>query len=197
MSNYTVHTRDVDGSDRRSYKSIDKAMARFAEMAGHSLETAIREQFHDTPADELPTVRAVKSVRAVSDYGTVVVFLRNCEPEAEPVAAVPDLLLSDDYDALEARHNEIGEIINEIDESAAERMTQYRSECAMFGDAGPGQHPSCWAQRSDDEKGKLLAEAELIGARMRALRPELYKPLPPMSDAERARIAAIPDDIPF
>lgn len=197
MSNYTIYTRDVDGSDKRNYKTLDKALARFAEMVGFTLEAAIADLYYDcTP---VPTIRAVKSVRAVSNFGCVVEFQRNCEPEAEPVAPAP--VLSDDYDVLAARHEEIGEHINDIEEGEAEAMTQYRSECALFGDAGPGQHPSCWQPASAAAKAALLAEAKAIGEKMEALRPT-----PPLTDAERedmrlAGIAAANDpgmfDIPF
>ena len=44
MSNYTVITRDTDGSDRREYKPIEKAMARFEEMAGHALADALESR---------------------------------------------------------------------------------------------------------------------------------------------------------
>lgn len=194
MSNYTVLTRDTDGSDRRSYKTLDKALARFTEMAGHSLESAIAEQFYTLPADELPTVRAVKSVRAVSDYGTVVVFLRNCEPEPEPGApAAP--ALSDDYDTLAARHEEIGEHIDSIRESDAERLTQYQSECALYGDAGPGQNPMCWGQQSRDSIAELRAEAAIIVAKMEAMRPT--PPAPVLTAEQRAELAEQDFDIPF
>jgi hypothetical protein len=177
--NYTVITRDTDGSTKRNYKTLDKAAARFEEMAGHSIDAAIREAYCE--AATLPTMRAVKHVRTVSDFGTVVGFERHCEPEAEPVAAAP--ALSDDYDTLAARHAEIGEHIDSIRESDAEAMTQYRSECALYGDAGPGQHPSCWAAQSRAAIAELEAEAEAIGAKMEALRPT-----PPLTDAERERI---------
>jgi hypothetical protein len=191
MMNYTVITRDVDGGTTRNYKTLDKAIARFVEMAGQSLESAITESFEF--AESIPTIRAVKHVQTVSHYGTVVEFTRHCEPEPEPVAAVP--ALSDDYDTLAARHEEIGEEIEHIKESDAEAMTQYRSECALYGDAGPGQHPSCWAPQSRAAIAELHAEAAAIGAKMEALRPT--PPLPPLSAEETARLAAIPDDIPF
>lgn len=152
MSNYQVITRDVDGSTRRTYKTIDKAMARFADMAGHSLESAIAEQYH--AAATAPTVRAVKSCRTVSDYGTVVIFARLCEPEAEPVAA-PAVSLA-------AQIEELREAIDSASESIADRDTQYRSECALYGDAGFGQHPSCW-------KPQAMANLEALQAELNAL----------------------------
>lgn len=182
--NYTVSTRDTDGGDKRQYSTLGEAIARFVEMSGQSLESAINESFEFSAI--IPTIHTVKHVQAISHFGTVVEFTRNCEAEAEPVAAVP--ALSDDYDTLAARHDEIGEHIDSIKECDAERMTQYQSECALYGDAGPGQNPSCWAAQSRASIAELMAEAEAIGAKMEALRPT-----PPS-----VQKAAIEDfDIPF
>jgi hypothetical protein len=168
MSNFTVSTRDRDGTDRREYLNIDEAIARFVEVTGQSLASAINEQYEF--ADVIPTVQTVKYVEAISAHGTLVVFERHreVEPEAAPVAtAAPDR----SYEALEAQAAELREGIDSIEESAAERMGQYRSECAMFGDAGPGQHPSCWAGRSDELLAEARAELAAVLAMMEAMRP--------------------------
>ena len=94
--NYTVSTRDTDGGDKRQYSTLGEAIARFVEMSGQSLESAINESFEFSAI--IPTIHTVKHVQAISHFGTVVEFTRNCEAEAEPVAAVP--ALSDDYDTL-------------------------------------------------------------------------------------------------
>jgi len=69
---FVVRTRDVDGSTSRTYKSRRAAVHRFEEMVGYSMAAAIGEHYHT----ELnpPSVATVRSVRAVSNYGTVVIF---------------------------------------------------------------------------------------------------------------------------
>lgn len=73
---YTVKTQDVDCSTTRKYKTLAAARKRFEEMAGHTMEVAIGEQFYRLTEEgkDLPKVEEVKGLRAVSDYGTVVVF---------------------------------------------------------------------------------------------------------------------------
>lgn len=53
------------------------------------------------------------------------------------------------------------QIVSDILESQGERLSQYRSEVALYGDAGPGQHPSVWKAESDrhlEEHRAKLAE---------------------------------------
>lgn len=44
----------------------------------------------------------------------------------------------------EAAVNRLRESIDSGEEVIGEKLGQYRSECALYGDAGPGMHPSCW-----------------------------------------------------
>ncbi len=71
---FKVTTRDVDGSGRNTYKTRKAAIAKFESMYGHSMQTAIEERYYDVPAEKWPTADTVRSMRAVSDYGTVVMF---------------------------------------------------------------------------------------------------------------------------
>lgn len=72
---YTVATQDVDGSPPvRKYKTFAAARKRFEEMAGMTMEAAIFEQFYMREPKDLPPVEVVTFLRAVSNYGTVVVY---------------------------------------------------------------------------------------------------------------------------
>lgn len=76
---YAVKTIDVDGSrPARKYKTLDAARKRFEEMYGHSMESAIEDAFYALAdaGKELPTVASLLRLRAVSDFGTVVIFNR-------------------------------------------------------------------------------------------------------------------------
>lgn len=58
----------------------------------------------------------------------------------------------------------VGQSIVYGEEHYAESMTQYRSECAMFGDAGPGQALglSSTAQRLADARAKYARLNRII-----------------------------------
>jgi hypothetical protein len=47
-------------------------------------------------------------------------------------------------DSIEAQILELRKGIDAGEEYIGERMSEYASECALYGDAGPGMHPSCW-----------------------------------------------------
>lgn len=49
----------------------------------------------------------------------------------------------------EAAVNRLRESIDSGEETIGEKMGQYNSECALYGDAGPGMHPSCWRPAID------------------------------------------------
>lgn len=55
--------------------------------------------------------------------------------------------------------NNLRDQISAMKESVSENLSQYQSEVALFGDAGPGQHPSLWL--SDLEKDIADFESEL------------------------------------
>ena len=65
---------------------------------------------------------------------------------------------------IEQKIQELREITEQNRENIGERMAQYQSECAMFGDAGPGQHPSLWLREAE----KQLAEDEATLAALEA-----------------------------
>jgi hypothetical protein len=67
---YIVTTRDVDGSDKRVYKTKKAALERFQHMLGYSVECAISDQFYHL--DNPPTFDDLNCVRGVSTYGCVV-----------------------------------------------------------------------------------------------------------------------------
>lgn len=72
---YTVATQDVDGrAPARKYKTFAAARKYFEEMVGYSMECAIAEQFYMREPKDLPPADAVEFLRAVSSYGTVVVY---------------------------------------------------------------------------------------------------------------------------
>lgn len=60
---------------------------------------------------------------------------------------------------IEQRIAYLREGIEAAEENIGERLTAYRSECALYGDAGPGMHPSCW--KASMEAQIVLDEAEL------------------------------------
>jgi len=67
---YIVTTHDVDGSSKRKYKTAAKARARFEEMLGYTIETAI---WHMLPEMETyPAWTDIPYVRGVSMFGCVV-----------------------------------------------------------------------------------------------------------------------------
>lgn len=71
---YIVATRDVDGRTRRVYRSLKGAVSQFELMLGHSVQSAIEEQFY-ARMDQglpLPKLEDLRCLRGVSDYGTVV-----------------------------------------------------------------------------------------------------------------------------
>lgn len=76
MAQYAVKTRDVDCSTSRKFKSLEGARKRFESMVGYSAENAIEEQFYERTerGEALPKFDEVKRLRAVSMFGTVVVF---------------------------------------------------------------------------------------------------------------------------
>lgn len=80
---YVVKTQDVDGSGSKSYASLKGAVKRFEEMAGMTTDQAIAEVYYDR--EKKPTIECLRSLRAVSKYGTVVVF-RAMDLEAENAA---------------------------------------------------------------------------------------------------------------
>jgi hypothetical protein len=86
--NYTVRTRDVDGSSARHFATLPAAVRRFEEMAGITVANAIAEAFHALAdaGKPLPAIEAVQSLRAVSMFGTVVI-LEAVSPEAIAKAA--------------------------------------------------------------------------------------------------------------
>lgn len=76
MVTYKVRTQDVDGRTAKKYKTLDGAVKRFLEMAGGTIEGWIGEQFYELvdKGEPLPKIEDIKRLRAVSDYGTVVVL---------------------------------------------------------------------------------------------------------------------------
>lgn len=70
--NYLVECRDVDGRSVRYYAKRHAALARFVEMAGHSVESAIAEQYHS--AASVPSIDEVLRLRAVGNFGNVVAY---------------------------------------------------------------------------------------------------------------------------
>lgn len=58
--------------------------------------------------------------------------------------------------------NQLRGDIDNLAESISERLSQYRSECAMFGDAGPGQHPSLWLSEAEKEERSLSQQLVLM-----------------------------------
>ena len=69
---FKVITRDVDGKGSRTYRTRAAAVRRFEEMYGNSFNFAVAEDFCDSAIKANP--ETIKCVRAVSDYGTVVIF---------------------------------------------------------------------------------------------------------------------------
>ena len=82
--------------------------------------------------------------------------------------------------------DEIAEDLGDCGEYLGEIETQYRSECAMFGDAGPGQ--GLEVTRVKGCYGKLLAEWRLAGGDVTQ---------PPEHAVWDEAIELDPDDIPF
>jgi len=74
MKNFVVVTRDVDGSSRRRFASFAGARKYFESMLGLTMEQALADMFFDR--DVPPAAEAVRIVRGVSMFGTVVVFER-------------------------------------------------------------------------------------------------------------------------
>lgn len=58
----------------------------------------------------------------------------------------------------QARIDEIKEHIDDAKEHLDEALSQYQSEVSMFGDAGPGQHPSLWLPELNNQIAELEAE---------------------------------------
>jgi hypothetical protein len=127
---YKVTTRDTDGSTTRTYKRIDGALKRFEDMAGFSVKVAFEEMSEGAKA--APNEREIRYVRGVSMYGTVVIFERIGEADPVPAPAAPKV-------DVVARIKELREHLDAAKESHFEHETQYRSECALYGDAGIGQ----------------------------------------------------------
>lgn len=75
-ANYRVRTRDVDGGGSRSYATLAGAVKRFEEMAGGTIDGHIAETLFVLAerGERLPKIEELKSLRAVSDFGTVVLF---------------------------------------------------------------------------------------------------------------------------
>lgn len=73
-ANYSVSVRDVDGRSVRRFASLDKAVARFEEMAGMSAEAALREMYWRADAEgrRVPGVSEVQRIFAVSMFGAAV-----------------------------------------------------------------------------------------------------------------------------
>lgn len=86
--NYTVTTRDVDGSGSRHFATLTAAVRRFEEMSGITAANAIAEMFHALAdaGKPLPAVESLECLRAVSMFGTVVT-LDAVSPEAIAKAA--------------------------------------------------------------------------------------------------------------
>ena len=72
-TSYTVSTRDVDGSTKRIYKLKSKAINRFEDMSGHTLQNVLDDQYWSPDAKRaVPTFETIKYLRDVSNYGCVV-----------------------------------------------------------------------------------------------------------------------------
>lgn len=67
-------------------------------------------------------------------------------------------------DSIEAQILELREGINAGEEHIGERLTEYTSECALFGDAGPGMHPSCWRGEVEARVTKDRAALDVLMA---------------------------------
>lgn len=80
---YTVKTRDVDGSTRKTFKSLAGARKRFEEMCGLTLEQVLLDQQGDghQAADQ------IARLEGVSSFGTVVTLSRKVQGEATDEAA--------------------------------------------------------------------------------------------------------------
>lgn len=75
-ANYIVRTRDVDGSSTNRYASLAGAIKRFIEMAGGTIDGHIAEAHHELAdrGERLPKIEELRHLRAVSMFGTVVIF---------------------------------------------------------------------------------------------------------------------------
>ena len=68
--NWIVTTRDTDGTSQRKYKTAAGARARFEEMLGYTIETAV---WHMLPEmDDYPEWTRLPYIKGVSNYGCVV-----------------------------------------------------------------------------------------------------------------------------
>lgn len=84
---YTVTTRDVDGSTRRTYKTAKAARTRFEDMVGYTIEECIEEQCHGRSVR--PAWGDIKRVRGTSNFGTVVCIEMKVE-EALPAVTLTE-----------------------------------------------------------------------------------------------------------
>lgn len=86
MKKYLIHIQDVDGETKDVYEDQAKAIARFEEMYGRSMQNAIEEKYwlDKTP----PTIETVHYVDAVSNFGTVVAY-EVLEGSEQPVTYTP------------------------------------------------------------------------------------------------------------
>lgn len=57
---------------------------------------------------------------------------------------------------------ELRESADAIGEHIGERLTQYQSEVALYGDAGHGQHPSVWQPRLQAHLKKIEDELDAL-----------------------------------
>jgi hypothetical protein len=72
-TSYTVSTRDVDCSTKRVYKLKSKAIGRFEDMSGHTIQNVLDDQYWSPDAKRaIPTFEAIKYLQDVSNYGCVV-----------------------------------------------------------------------------------------------------------------------------
>lgn len=88
-TNYTVRTRDTDGSNTSRFTTLAAAVRRFTEMAGGTVNDHIAEAYYAVAdrGERLPLIEELRSLRAVSMYGTVVTFEAVSEQAIEAAAA--------------------------------------------------------------------------------------------------------------
>lgn len=74
--NYKVSNRDVDGSSARYYATLDKAVARFEEMVGYKVDSAIAEAYYmlADAGERLPKINELRGLSAVAMFGNSVTF---------------------------------------------------------------------------------------------------------------------------
>ena len=84
---YKVKNIDVDGSSSRSYKTLEGAIKRFEEMAGHTVGAAIAEAYY--LSDPLPKIEEIRRLSAVGYFGNRVTL--SYDPFVDEWAVLPKI----------------------------------------------------------------------------------------------------------